>query len=211
MKWRVVFCVVMGVILVFSTAVADDYNPPDWRGDLGTTYAKWSFDDGTNPSGPETGWVNPFGAPTLEVTGQLPLTEWKADDLGHQGVWKFEDYIQIEIANYDIDNPIKEIWIQVTYQADSIGQGLPLEISTNPGLTSIELVDQEAVDAFYYSETYSVILSPNPSFETIFIEPRNCTAYVDQVVIDTICTVPEPASVCLLGLGGLALLRKRRA
>ena len=33
--------------------------------------------------------------------------------------------------------------------------------------------------------------------------------FVDQIVIDTIC-IPEPVTVCLLGLGALALLRKRR-
>jgi hypothetical protein len=35
-------------------------------------------------------------------------------------------------------------------------------------------------------------------------------AYLDNFVVDSGTFVPEPATVCLLGLGGVALLRKRR-
>ena len=47
------------------------------------------------------------------------------------------------------------------------------------------------------------------TFEEIWIRPAECTTYIDELVIDTIC-VPEPATIFLLGLGGMALLRKRR-
>ena len=33
--------------------------------------------------------------------------------------------------------------------------------------------------------------------------------FVDQLVVDTIC-IPEPATMSLLALGGLALLRRKR-
>ena len=106
MRSVVILAVVVAVLLC-SSAWADDYNPPSWRGEDNTTFAEWGFADATNPSAPDAGWVNPFGAPTLEVMGDMPYTQWKADDLGHQGVWKFEDYIQIEIPNYDTENPMK--------------------------------------------------------------------------------------------------------
>ena len=59
-------------------------------------------------------------------------------------------------------------------------------------------------------------IEPNPYYEEIGIKFRfngeEAGGLIDQVVIDTICgEVPEPMTVCLLGLGGLFLRRKRRA
>jgi hypothetical protein len=39
----------------------------------------------------------------------------------------------------------------------------------------------------------------------------NLAVIYDDGTQDVIVEIPEPATVCLLGLGGLALLRKRRA
>ncbi len=52
-------------------------------------------------------------------------------------------------------------------------------------------------------------VQPNPEKEEIVIEVPYCTV-VDQIVIDTRC-VPEPATLALLGLGGLCLVRRRRS
>ena len=48
-------------------------------------------------------------------------------------------------------------------------------------------------------------IEPNPAFEIVRIDGA---VMVDEIVIDTIC-IPEPASLALLGLGGLALMRRR--
>jgi hypothetical protein len=206
---RIAVLCIIGVLALANVAVADDYNPPEWRGSENTTFARWEFGSDLATVAPDS-YVNPEGTPMLTVEGSYPFTAWLPEDYGHSGVWKFEDFIRIDIPNITDNEPLKEIWIQLTYAADSIGQGFPPTILTVPGGSTPILVDQEAVDGIYWHETYSITLEPNPDFETIWIQPRNCTFYVDEIVIDTISHVPEPASILLLGLGGLSLLRRRR-
>jgi hypothetical protein len=70
--------------------------------------------------------------------------------------------------------------------------------------------------AGWRTDAYEFIIEPNPRWEKIGLKfrrmgvegPFEVGAYIDQVVIDTIC--PEPASLALLAFGGLALLRRRR-
>ena len=57
---------------------------------------------------------------------------------------------------------------------------------------------------------------PNPSEEWFALYARDDSGstpwyptYIDQVVIDTWC-VPEPTSLALLSIGGLAMMRGRR-
>lgn len=209
MKKVPIFCVLLGTVLVLNPVWADDYNPPPWRGENNTTTQIWEFPTDTNPSDPDS-YVNPNGTANLTVTGDFPFTAWLADDKGHQGVWKFEDFIKIDIANYVIQNPYKEIWIQLTFAADG-GAGLSPLINTVPTLTGVPtLIDKQQVDSYYWRATYSLIIEPNPDFESIYIQPRDCTMYLDELVIDTIC-VPEPTTICLISLGTLVLLRKRKA
>ena len=209
MRRIALLCIMAGAILALNSAHAA---APSWRGMENPTHQMWTFDGGDmNPAMPDVS-INP-GMPELTIQGGFPFTAWLPEDNGHIGVWKFEDWVEVVIPNYDIPNPVKEVWIQLTYSGDNIGQGLPATIQSVPTATGVvaELIDQDQIDDFYWTETYQLIIEPNPDSETIFIQPRNCTMFLDSIEIDTICRTPEPMTIGLLGLGSLALLRRRRA
>jgi hypothetical protein len=212
MRSSFVVLAVVGILFAFSTAWADDYNPPPWeRGAEGTTHAIWEFEDnGANPSAP-TSSSGTAGAPSISVSGSFPQTFWwdvYPQDTPHLGVWQFEDDMTLTVPNYDIDNPIKDIWLQLTYLADMRPNVWMWPEGDSP--TGMTLVDETPLHHGYVNATWYGRLEPNPLTEYILIGPSECTTYIDQVVIDTICTVPEPGTILLLGLGGLALLRRRR-
>lgn len=202
-KILLIFAALVAVLAV-STAWADDLNPPGWRGDDRTLHVEWSF--GENNPNPmpdvlETTLTDPIA--TCAVAGEQPFTNYESEYLGRQGVYKYEDYIRIELSNFPDEFDYKLIWLQITYTEDE-----PY-IITDPAATSRELEQLLDLGDGWFHATYSIIIEPNPPSEVIFISPIPCAQFVDQIVIDTIC-IPEPVTVCLLGLGALALLRKRR-
>ncbi|MHC4864805.1 MAG: PEP-CTERM sorting domain-containing protein [Planctomycetota bacterium] len=201
-------CVVVGLVVAVNSAWADDYNPPPWAGEERVTRQVWEFGTSLNPSPPDIDG-NPMGIADLSVTGDTAL--WMSLDPDfptETGIWKFEDQIIIHIPNFEEPYPLKKIWVELTYLADS----RPLVYADDPGgMTSWGIVQDEQPTSAYLHSTWEILMPENPPYEIVYIEPRNCTTYVDEIVIYTICTVPEPATICLLGLGAVVLLRKRKA
>ncbi|MCC7147446.1 MAG: PEP-CTERM sorting domain-containing protein [Phycisphaeraceae bacterium] len=200
----------VGVVFLslVSPALADDLNPPEWRGQDRTTMQEWQFLT-DNPQPLADLVVNPYGVPSAQVwpgTGQSWWQEWG----GREGVWPLSGAIELYIPNAS-PNEYKDIWIQLTWAKQAF-MSAPV-LSTIPGGT-IEVIQQidigptgEALPAGpnWWHTTYNVRIYPNPTFETIRIDG---TIMVDQIVVDTIC-VPEPTALGLLTIGGLALLRRR--
>lgn len=112
--------------------------------------------------------------------------------------------VSLELPNVDALNPYKVIWVDignaVIYPEDigitAIGHGIP---STQ---YICELLPGQG-DA-----EFGIKIWPNPVTEkiTMYFGPGTV---LDYIHVDTKC-VPEPATIAILGLGSLALLRKRR-
>jgi hypothetical protein len=199
--------------LFVKSAVADDVQPPFWRGQLGTTSQFWEF---LTPSlGPlQPDGSPPGGRPWLPST-QLtvsPYSSWIPQDPGspRTGIWPLSGEMWVTVDNYDPGGPLKFMWVQITWQnmiglpqTGPILNGFNPMYATPPGLTVVAPVD---LGLGWYETTFMWEIRPNPPDE-FFILSGNIN--VDELVIDTYCT-PEPSALALLGGGLLLLLAWRR-
>jgi len=183
----------------------------------GQTYQEWTFDDNDNPAIPEID-MNPFGTATAAISG-VPGSappEWVSDLADASGVWQAEQVIQVslEIPNQKIRNPYKEILIEIGF----LGDLEAFSVFPTPFGGTVELIEQRIkggrTPEDWKKLTATYIIEPNPDSESICYSFAGNVEVdmpaVDYVRVNTVC-VPEPLTMSLLGLGGLFVLRKRRA
>jgi hypothetical protein len=191
--------------------LADDIVPPvDWvRGDDRTTYQRWEFPD-NNPTPPPSIYVNEYGIPSTTVTNGA----WQPIFDGRVGVWTLglttPGSIVVDIPNAD-GGIEKEVWLQLTYETV---EGLP-DVTVDGTLGEVIQTIPVGPQGFnWFHTTWSFLLDYNPRSEQVIISGMQVA--VDELVIDTICrlgqeqVIPEPATLTLLGLGVLAVVRRRR-
>jgi len=202
---------IVSLMLVSAPAViADDLNPPPWRGQPGSTMQQWEFNTPASPVAPDIS-VNPYGmASATPEPGELQ--SWQMQWGGREGVWPLSGTIEVIIPNRPEPNDYKDIWVQITW-AKQVSLSMPFVKDLGSGITGqlVQTIPLEPTglpwpqDQWYHS-TYLIHLPFNPPIETVKIDG---TIMVDQLVIDTIC-VPEPACAGLLALAGLVAIRRRK-
>ncbi|HSW46127.1 MAG TPA: PEP-CTERM sorting domain-containing protein [Phycisphaerae bacterium] len=191
-------------------ALADNLNPPPWAGGPRTTMQQWEFDTPADPAAPDID-LNPYGNPYADPnpgSGQ----HWEPTYGGRTGVWPLSGNILAWLPNYPVIDDYKDIWIQLTWAKQVFtttpvvsAPGFPTAVVTNLGTQVIGNTGLPAPLDKWYHTTFNIRLPYNPTEEWVRVDG---TLMVDELVIHTIC-VPEPMSIGLLAIGGMALLRRR--
>jgi hypothetical protein len=185
--------------------MAHDVSIPPWRGDPGSTYQHWSFDDNTSPQLADQ-VDNPYGDPGLT---SCPSGTWASEN--DDGYLDDINSLVVFIPNQTVENPLKKVQVQVAYRGGAAPQyqllaaycGMPPSTELlMPTDVATETVGEWTVDVVSFE------IEPNPWFETVYATWPEAVD-VTQVVVDTIC-IPEPATLAMLAIGfGLAFLRRR--
>ncbi len=152
-------------MLAAVAAFAEDFNSPSWRGNPGTSWVQYEFtqdltEGGTIPEGPyypgyDDGYL-PFGDPSIEIIPG-PMAGWldkvpgyDPDGLPGDGWWNLSGELFLRLENQKLQNPHKEIWLQLTWQEQSPGNRPFLQVQDDQGVwspeTTIPLVEEVVLE-----------------------------------------------------------------
>ena len=163
----------------------------------------WSFSEPDLTPVPDS-VSNPYGAPILEVFS----CHWIDVIDGHVGVFPLSGQIDVYLPNYPDPRPQKNILLMLTWKPNVVDTILPEapSVAVTPFNSMEAFRDDVYLGDGWTQTSFSITLWPNPLEEWFTIKGD---IMVDDLSIYTEC-IPEPATICLLGLGVLALLKKRR-
>lgn len=205
-------CALSFVALFAGPTIADDLSPPPWRFNPGTTVQHWDFSAGPLGGPPDAGpFFNPHGVPIMVPTTG---TNWLPTFAGRNDLWDITGgSLQFDIPNTGNSAHLKNLQIQVTYFGLAPVIGPSYVVSGPNGLfTQVGGPTITSLANGWVHEVTTWTIAICPPFERITIAPGlvGTQMILDQVVIDTQCIVPTPATASLLALGGMCALRRRR-
>ncbi|MBM4102625.1 MAG: PEP-CTERM sorting domain-containing protein [Planctomycetes bacterium] len=206
LKTHLLTILAVAMVVPWSVATADDLNPPLYRGKPLSVFAEWQLVPGSTILNlTQSNWVDDNDPST--TLHPLPFSNPVQPNAPGQ--------YQFQLPNWIDKEPIKYMRVQLTWMGD-LNPPISLASQALDGTNTIWgqtvnisplQVDAAQIKAYQY---YDLIFQPNPDFERVNVT-LNPNSVLSQVVIDTVSTVPEPATMGLLGLGALNLLWRKRS
>jgi hypothetical protein len=157
---------------------------------------------------------DPCGEPMGFSWVDAPLAEWDYETFGDPTYTWYDEELGYDMATANTGEvPLSE-WDPCSPFGDPMetwDTSLPSEEEVwydSPA----ELVSSQVLDGWIH-DVFALTLPINPNFERfegwLGEDPANAVL-IDQIVIETLCYVPEPATMVLLGLGSLMMIRRKR-
>jgi hypothetical protein len=205
MKRLIIFLVL--VVVGLSIPVSAVPSLGGWNeGAPNTTHQRWDFTPGYVSGIPNGGYTAIPESVISPNPGGVLATISPSNTWDEATNFTARTYLSINLVlpNYDVLNPLKVVWVDI---GDAVIYNEDISISASGhGIPSTQYT-YEILPGRGDAE-FGVKIWPNPETEEIGMFFGWGTV-LDYVHVDTIC-IPEPATICLLGLGALSLLRKRK-
>ncbi len=180
---------------LISICYAQDMVSPPWRGQKGSTWQVWNFEDSSNPSSPSD-TSNEYGESAAVITAVFPGGGWLSElGLGDQqtGIWDIgTGTIILTIPNRPLALPQKDIWLQVIYFEGLVGKPQFQVTSAEFISETTETVEDLGFWGAWRRSLTKWKIEPNPNQEQIIITADNAIgSIISAVTVDTLCG-PEP-------------------